>query len=31
MDVLSPSGIEPKTRVGSDILIDNDVPQAMPG
>ena len=31
MDVLSPSGIEPKTRVGSNILIDNDVPQALPG
>ena len=30
MDVLSPSGIDPKTRVGSDILIDSDVPQDLP-
>ena len=30
MDVLSPAGIHPKTRVGSDILIDSDVPQDLP-
>src|SRR5262245_13238779 len=30
IDVLSPSGIDPKTRVGSDILIDSDVPQDLP-
>ena len=30
MDVLSPAGIDPKTRVGSDILIDSDVPQDLP-
>ena len=30
MDVLSPSGIDPKTQVGSDILIDSDVPQDLP-
>ena len=30
MDLLSPSGIDPKTRDGSDILIDSDVPQALP-
>ena len=31
MDALSPTeAIKPKTRVGSDILIDSDVPQDLP-
>ena len=29
-DFLSPSGVLPKTRDGSDILIDSDVPQPLP-